>query len=145
MLDLKQRCAEWSPYDIKVPREWFECIGSVCSLIALAVLWCHTVSFLRSAASSQTRPELTDVMWFHVTWPVKVLQNHSDSVQQEHISFHSSLSRLFSAVYYWSVLFSQIKRQKCVLINSFVWTSSCCFSWTSSRLWRRNDIDLIPL
>ncbi len=22
--DLKQRCAEWSPYDIKVQREWFE-------------------------------------------------------------------------------------------------------------------------
>ncbi len=56
--DLKRRCAECSPYDIKVPREWFECIGSVCSLIALAVLWCHTVNILRSAASSRMRPML---------------------------------------------------------------------------------------
>ncbi len=56
--DLKQRCAEWSPYDIKVPREWFECIGSVCSLIALAVLWCHTVIILRSAALLQVERAL---------------------------------------------------------------------------------------
>ncbi len=52
--DLKQRWAECSPYDIKVPRERFECIGSDCFLIALAVLWCHTVIILRSAASSRT-------------------------------------------------------------------------------------------
>ncbi len=36
--DFKRRCTEWSVYDIKVPREPFESIGSVCSLIALAVL-----------------------------------------------------------------------------------------------------------
>ncbi len=34
----KRRCTEWSVYDIKVPREPFESIGSVCSLIILAVL-----------------------------------------------------------------------------------------------------------
>ncbi len=43
---LNQRRAEWSVYDIKVPQEWFESIGSVCSLIALAVLWCHTLIIL---------------------------------------------------------------------------------------------------
>ncbi len=36
--DLKRRCTEWSVYDIKVPREQFESIGYICSLIALAVL-----------------------------------------------------------------------------------------------------------
>ncbi len=51
--DLKQCWAEWSPYDIKVPWERFECIGSDCFLISLTVLWCHTVIILRSAASSR--------------------------------------------------------------------------------------------
>ncbi len=37
-LYLKRRCTEWSVYDIKAPREPFESIGSICSLIALAVL-----------------------------------------------------------------------------------------------------------
>ncbi len=46
--DLKQRCAEWSPYDIKVPWERFECIGSDCCLIALAVIWCPKVSILQA-------------------------------------------------------------------------------------------------
>ncbi len=45
--DLKRRCTEWSLYDIKVPRERFECIGSDCFLIAVAVLWCHTVIILQ--------------------------------------------------------------------------------------------------
>ncbi len=36
--DFKRRCTERSVYDIKIPREPFESIGSICSLIALAVL-----------------------------------------------------------------------------------------------------------
>ncbi len=48
--DFNRRCTEWSVYDIKVPREPFESIGSVCSLIALAILWCHTLTILRSTA-----------------------------------------------------------------------------------------------
>ncbi len=38
VFDFKRRCTEWSVYDIKVTREPFESIGSVCFLIALAVL-----------------------------------------------------------------------------------------------------------
>ncbi len=41
MFDLKRHRAEWSVYDIKVPREWFESRGSDSS--ALTVLWCHTL------------------------------------------------------------------------------------------------------
>ncbi len=36
--NFKRRGAEWSVYDIKVPREPFESIGSICSFIALTVL-----------------------------------------------------------------------------------------------------------
>ncbi len=49
VFDFKWRCIEWSVYDIKVPREPFESIGTICSLIALAVLWCHTLTILRCA------------------------------------------------------------------------------------------------
>ncbi len=54
--DLKQHFAEWSRYEIK-PRERFECIGSDCFLITLAVLLMSyiLVIILRSAASSRTR------------------------------------------------------------------------------------------
>ncbi len=41
--DFKRRCTEWSVYDIKVPREPFDSIGLICSLIALAILWCICV------------------------------------------------------------------------------------------------------
>ncbi len=40
-LDLKQRWAEWSPYDIKVPAR---AIWKQSDRIALAVLWCHKVT-----------------------------------------------------------------------------------------------------
>ncbi len=43
VFDFKRCCTEWSVYDIKVPWEPFENIGSICSLIALAVLWCHII------------------------------------------------------------------------------------------------------
>ncbi len=58
VFDLKRRRAEWSVYDIKVPLEWLESIGTVCSLIALAVLWCHTLIILHDAASSRTHYSL---------------------------------------------------------------------------------------
>ncbi len=46
--DLKQRSAEWSPYDIKVPRERFECIWTDCFLIALAVIqWSFCAALLQ--------------------------------------------------------------------------------------------------
>ncbi len=53
--DFKRRCTEWSVYDIKVPREPFESIGSIGSLIALSVLWCHTLTILCSAVWSRMR------------------------------------------------------------------------------------------
>ncbi len=60
--DLKQRCAEWSPYYIKVLRERFECIGSDCFLIALAVLWCHTVIILQALL----QVEHASFSWYNV-------------------------------------------------------------------------------
>ncbi len=54
VLDLKQHCTEWSLCDIKVPQSTTKASGSVCSFIALVVLWCHTVIILRSATSSLT-------------------------------------------------------------------------------------------
>ncbi len=44
--EFKRCCTEWSVYEIKVPREPFENIGAICSLITLAV---HTLTALRSA------------------------------------------------------------------------------------------------
>ncbi len=51
---MKRRCTEWSVYDIKVPRERFQSIRIHLLSIALAVLWCHTLIILCSAASSRT-------------------------------------------------------------------------------------------
>ncbi len=44
MFDLKQRCAEWSLCDIKVPREWWESSRILCIRIALAVISCTDYS-----------------------------------------------------------------------------------------------------
>ncbi len=47
--DFKRRCAEWSVYDNKVPRERQESWWILCFRMALAVLWCNTLTILRSA------------------------------------------------------------------------------------------------
>ncbi len=51
----KRCCTEWTVCDIKVPREPFESKRSICSLIALAVHWCHTLTILSRATYSRTR------------------------------------------------------------------------------------------
>ncbi len=87
VFDLKRRRAEWSAYVIKVPREWIESKWSVCSLMALAVLWCHTLIILHSAASSQTHlfsqcyffsPLTTLVVTCDLIWQCSLWQIGSD-------------------------------------------------------------------
>ncbi len=54
----KRCCEEWSVYDIKVPREPFESIRSICSHITLAVLWCNTLTILRRRLLKSNAPNV---------------------------------------------------------------------------------------
>ncbi len=59
VFDLKRRCTEWSVCKTSKYRE-SRLKGFICSLIALAVLWCLTLTILCGAALSRTH-----LMWEH--------------------------------------------------------------------------------
>ncbi len=98
VFDLKRRCAECSVYDIKVSRERFASLGSVGSLIALAVLWCHTLSILRSAASSRTHLR-TLVSFCSKTWPCDALK-----VDNTGRLFFDKMCLGFRSRYMWRIM-----------------------------------------
>ncbi len=52
--DLKRRCTEWSVYDIKVPREPFESIGSICSYRSRGTLMSYTNHSVQRRFKSNT-------------------------------------------------------------------------------------------
>ncbi len=61
--DFKRCCIEWSVYDIKVPREPFESMGTTCSLIAPAVFWCHTLDHSMQRRLKSNAPYGLDVTY----------------------------------------------------------------------------------